>query len=215
MRLRTKVKNQLQALALNQGVQKGRRLWSSEGRKQLQALPMLEHAGRRRDQLLKLLTELDAQILALDVVVRREAEGREEARRLMTHPGVGPQTALGMVLTVGEVNRFTTSKQVASYLGLTPREHSSGGKQRLGHISKQGSSFMRFLLVDGGLTGVRGVDLLQRAYRRLAAKKSRAVAKVMQARRLAVRLYWMLRNGWTYAELARHAGKPGSFRGEQ
>jgi transposase len=215
MRLRTKVKNQLQALALNQGVRKGRRLWSEEGLRQLGELPMLEHAGRRRDQLLKWLTELEAQIAALDVVVRREAEGREEARRLMTHPGVGPQTALGMALTVGEVNRFATSKQLASYLGLTPREHSSGGKQRLGHISKQGSSFMRFLLVEAGQTAVRGDEQLKRAYRRLAARKSRAVAKVMVARRLAVRLYWMLRNQATYAELARHAGKPGSFRGEQ
>ncbi len=96
LRLRTKVKNQLQALALNQGVQKGRRLWSSEYWKQLQDLPMLEHAARRRDQLLKLLTELDRQILALDVVVRREAEGRDGARRLMTHPEVQLQTPLGM-----------------------------------------------------------------------------------------------------------------------
>src|SRR5450755_3216277 len=106
MRMRTKVKNQLQALALNQGVQKGRRLWSIAGLQQLRDLPMMEHTARRRDQLLKLLTELDAQILALDVVVRREATAREDARRLMTHPGVGPQTALGMVLTVGEVSRF-------------------------------------------------------------------------------------------------------------
>lgn len=215
MRMRTKVKNQLQALALNQGVQKGRRLWSEEGLQQLRELPMMEHASRRRDQLLQMLAELNAQILALDVVVRRQAEGREDARRLLTHPGVGPQTALGMVLTIGEVSRFATSQQVASYLGLTPREHSSGGKQRLGHISKQGSSFMRFLLVEAGQTAVRRDDELQRVYRRLAAKKSRAVAKVMVARRLAVRLYWMLRNRWTYTELARHAGKPGSFRGEQ
>jgi transposase len=215
MRIRTKVKNQLQALALNQGVQKGRRLWSIEGMQQLRDLPMMEHTARRRDQLLKLLTELDAQMLALDVVVRREATAREDARRLMTHPGVGPQTALGMVLTVGDVSRFAGSKQLTSYLGLTPREHSSGGKQRLGHISKQGSSFMRFLLVEAGQTAVRGDDELKRAYRRLAAKKGRAVAKVMVARRLAIRLYWMLRNRQTYAELARHAGKPGSFRGEQ
>jgi transposase len=213
MRMRTKVKNQLQALALNQGVQRGRRLWSEEGLQQLRELPMMEHARRRRDQLLQLLAELNAQILALDVVVRREVEGRAEARRLMTHPGVGPQTALGMVLTLGEVGRFARSKQVTSYLGLTPREHSSGGKQRLGHISKQGSSFMRFLLVEAAQTAVRGDDELQRAYRRLAAKKSRGVAKVMVARRLAVRLYWMLRKGWTYTELVRHAGKPGSFRG--
>jgi transposase len=215
MRMRTKVKNQLQSLALNQGLQKGRRLWSEEGLQQLRELAMMEHAGRRRDQLLLTLATLEQQIAALDVVVRREVEAREEARRLLTHPGVGPQTALGMVLTLGEVSRFAGSKQVASYLGLTPREHSSGGKQRLGHISKQGSSFMRFLLVEAGQTAVRGDAELQRAYRRLAAKKSRAVAKVMVARRLAIRLYWMLRNRWTYAELARHAGKPGSFRGEQ
>ena len=111
----------------------------------------------------------------------------------MTHPGVGPQTALGMVLTLGEVSRFASARQVASYLGLTPREHSSGGKQRLGHISKQGSSLMRFLLVEAGQTAVSGDEQLRRAYARLAAKKSRAVAKVMVARRLAVRLYWMLR----------------------
>ena len=121
MRMRTKVKNQLQALAMNQGLQKGRRLWSIEGVRQLRELPMMEHAGRRRDQLLQTMASLDQQIAALDVVVRREAEAREEARRLMTHPGVGPQTALAMVLTLGEVSRFAFSKQVASYPGLTTR----------------------------------------------------------------------------------------------
>jgi transposase len=215
MRARTQVKNQLQSLALNQGMQKGRKLWSAAGREQLSELPMMEHAGRRRDQLLRTVCDLDQQIAELDVLVRRQAEGREDARRLMTHPGVGPQTALGMVLTLGDVSRFESAKKVASYLGLIPGEYSSGNKQRLGHISKQGSPLMRFLLVEAGQTAVRGDARLRRAYARLAAKKSRAVAKVMVARRLAVRLYWMLRNQWTYAELARHAGEPGSFRGAQ
>jgi transposase len=213
MRARTQVKNQLQSLALNQGMQKGKKLWSAAGMQALRELPMMEHAGRRRDQLLRTVCDLDAQIAELDVLVRRQAEGREDARRLMTHPGVGPQTALGMVLTLGEVGRFGSAKQVASYLGLVPSEYSSGKKQRLGHISKQGSSLMRFLLVEAGQTAVRGDEPLRRAYARLAAKKSRAVAKVMVARRLAVRLYWMLRRNWTYAELARHAGEPGSFCG--
>ena len=213
MRARTQVKNQLQSLALNQGMQKGRKLWSEAGMQALRELPMMEHAGRRRDQLLRTVCDLDAQIAELDVLVRRQAEGREDARRLMTHPGVGPQTALGMVLTLGDVSRFECSKQVGSYLGLIPGEYSSGNKQRLGHISKQGSSLMRFLLVEAGQTAVRGDAPLRRAYARLAAKKSRAVAKVMVARRLAVRLYWMLRNQWTYTELARHAGEPGSFCG--
>jgi transposase len=215
MRRRTQVKNQLQALALNQGMQKGRKLWSAAGMQQLRELPMMEHAARRRDALLRTVGELDAQIAELDVLVRRQAEGREDARRLMTHPGVGPQTALAMVLTLGEVGRFENAGKVASYLGLIPGEYSSGNKQRLGHISKQGSSLMRFLLVEAGQTAVRGDEPLRRAYARLAAKKNRAVAKVMVARRLAVRLYWMLRNRWTYAELARHAGKPGSLCGEK
>jgi len=215
MRARTQVKNQLQSLALNQGLQKGRKLWSAAGLQALRELPMMEHAARRRDALLRTLGQLDAQIAELDVLVRRQAEGREDARRLMTHPGVGPQTALGMVLTLGEVGRFESAKKVASYLGLIPGEYSSGNKQRLGHISKQGSSLMRFLLVEAGQTAVRGDEPLRRAYARLAAKKSRAVAKVMVARRLAVRLYWMLRHEWTYAELARHAGEPGSFCGAQ
>ena len=213
MRGRTQVKNQLQSLALNQGMQQGRKLWSEVGREQLRELPMMEHARRRRDDLLRRVEEFDRQIAELDALVRRQAEGREDVRRLMTHPGVGPQTALAMVLTLGEVSRFPSAKQVASYLGLIPGEYSSGNRQRLGHISKQGSSLMRFLLVEAGQTAVRGDERLRRAYARLAAKKGRAVAKVMVARRLAVRLYWMLRNDWTYAELARHAGEPGSSCG--
>lgn len=215
MRARTQVKNQLQSLALNQGLQKGKKLWSEAGRRQLRELPMMEHARRRRDDLLQRVAELDQQIAALDVLVRRQAEGREDARRLMTHPGVGPQTALAMVLTLGDVSRFESAKKVGSYLGLIPGEYSSGNKQRLGHISKQGSSLMRFLLVEAGQAAARNDAQLRRAYVRLAAKKSRAVAKVMVARRLAVRLYWMLRRQWTYAELARHVGEPGSLCGER
>jgi len=213
MRTRTQIKNQLQSLALNQGMQKGRKLWSAAGMEALRELPMMEHAARRRDQLLQRVVELDAQLAELDVLVRRQAEGRKDARRLMTHPGVGPQTALAMVLTIGDVNRFESAGKVASYLGLIPGEYSSGNKQRLGHISKQGSSLMRFLLVEAGQSAVRGDERLRRAYARLAAKKCRAVAKVMVARRLAERLYWMLRRNWTYAELARHAGEPGSSCG--
>ena len=118
-----------------------------------------------------------------------------------------------MVLTIGDVNRFENAGKVASYLGLIPGEYSSGNRQRLGHISKQGSSLMRFLLVEAGQSAVRGDEGLRRAYARLAAKKCRAVAKVMIARRLAERLYWMLRRNWTYVELARHAGEPGSSCG--
>jgi transposase len=214
VRMRTQAKNQLQALMLNQGVQRGRRLWSASGRAALSAVELLPYAARRRAELIANVEELDRQIGELDRLVAAEAEKREAARRLMTHPGVGPNTALMMVLTLGDVGRFENARKVAAYLGLAPTENSSGGKQRLGHISKQGSAFARFLLVEAGQTAAKKNrdEALYRAYVRLAAKKSRAVAKVMVARRLAVRLYWMLRKGWTYAEW-QHAGEPGSSCG--
>jgi transposase len=201
---------------MNQGVQKGKRLWTVAGRQLLADLEMLPHAARRRDELLQWVELLDQQIAGLDVLIAEEVKRRPEAQRLRTHPGVGPQTALATVLTLGEVSRFAHARQVASYLGLVPSEYSSGGKQRLGHISKQGSALLRFLLVEAGQTAVRFDEELKRAYQRMWARKgNRAVAKVMVARRLAVRLYWMLRNQWTYAELVRHAGEPESLCGKR
>lgn len=73
----------------------------------------------------------------------------------MSHPGVGPITALAFVLTLGPWQRFRRAKQVASYFGLIPTERSSGGRQRLGHISKQGSPLLRWLLVEAAQSAVR------------------------------------------------------------
>lgn len=86
-------------------------------------------------------------------------------------------------------------------MGLIPREHSSGGRQRLGAISKQGNTMMRTLLVEAAQNASRYDEELRRDYRRLAARKHTALAKVMVARKLAVRLYWMLRENRPYSPL--------------
>lgn len=198
---RTRTKNQLQAMALSHGVQKKRKLWTKAGRAELEQLPLLPYAAERRKRLLEALDGLEAEIVELDQQVAEEARERPEAVRLMTHPGVGPVTALAMVLTLGPAERFGSAKQVSSYFGLIPSEDSSGGKQRLGKISKQGSSFLRFLLVEAGQTAARYDPQLKRFYRRLAARKNRGIAKVAVARKLATRLYLMLREDWTYAQL--------------
>jgi transposase len=216
VRMRTQVKNQLQALALNQGVQRKRKLWSAAGRKQLEALPLLPWASRRRAELLMLLDQLEASLGELDRAVIEQANARPAVRRLMTHPGVGPITALAFVLTMGPAQRFGRGKQVASYFGLIPSEHSSGGgQQRLGHISKQGNPFLRGLLVEAAQSAVQHEPEMRRQYQRLAQRKCRALAKVAMARKLAVRLYWMLRSDADYAQLIQgsHAGQPGSFCG--
>jgi transposase len=200
---RTQVKNQLHALALSQGVQRKRKLWTQAGRAELEQLELLPYAGERRKQLLASLDRLEQEIAALNQRVEAEVGQRPAAVKLQTHPGVGPVTALAMVLTLGPAERFASAKQVGSYFGLIPSEHSSGGRQKLGRITKQGNSLLRFLLVEAGQSAVRKDVQLGRFYRRLAARKHRALAKVAVARKLATRLYLMLREDWTYAQLCR------------
>jgi transposase len=199
---RTRAKNQLQALALGQGLRKERKLWTGTGRAELEQLVLLPYAAERRKQLLWEVDRLEMEIAGLQQRVEEEVKKRPAAVQLQTHPGVGPVTALAMVLTLGPAERFQSAKQVGSYFGLIPSEWSSGeGGQKLGRITKQGSSFLRFLLVEAGQSAARYDAELGRFYRRLAARKNRGLAKVAVARKLAVRLYWMLREDWNYAQL--------------
>ena len=204
--LRTSVRNQLHALAMGQGVYRKRKLWAAGGRTELAALGLDPWASRRRQELLAILDRLDPSLTELDRAVGKEAEERPAARCLMEQAGVGPVTALMFVLTIGPVERFRSSKQVVSYLGLNPRESSSGGRQRLGSISKQGNSMARFLLVEAAQTAARYDEELRRDYQRLKFRRGTAVAKVAIARKLAVRLYWKLRKLSSPAPPARMQG---------
>jgi len=155
-----------------------------------------------------MLDQLNGSVEELDRAVGEEAQKRADVVRLMTHRGVGPVTALAFVLTLGPVERFRRSKQVVSYLGLNPQEHSSGGRQHLGSISKQGNTMMRYLLVEAAQTASRFHPELRRNYQRLKSRRGSAVAKVAIARKLAVRLYWMLREKADHAQLVRMQGSP-------
>ena len=200
--IRTRVKNGMQHLALNRGFQKQARLWSVRGRAFLKELPLAGWTARRRQDLLELLADLDRQVDELDQSVSAAAQADARARLLMTQPGVGPVTALAFAVTIGDVRRFATSAQLASYVGLIPREHSSGGKQRLGTISKQGNRFLRQLLVEAVQTTNRLDEGFRREYQARCHKKPKGVAKVAAARKLTVRLYWMLKQNVGYPEIA-------------
>jgi len=138
------------------------------------------------------------------------------ALRLMTHPGVGPLTALAFVLIIGTPTRFQRGKQIGTYVGMIPSEDSSAGKQRLGHISKQGNSLLRFLLVEAAQAAARIHPDWRRRYIHLAMRRHKSIAKVAMGRRLAVRLYWMWRNGCGYSqslEFGSYAGQLGTGHG--
>jgi transposase len=200
--IRTRVKNGLQHLAMNRGVQKQSRLWSVRGRAELEKLPLEGWSARRREDLLELMKGLDQQIKELDEAVVQAAREDAKAELLMSQPGVGPITAMAFVLTIGDVSRFEYSGKVTSYLGLIPSEYTSGGKRKLGAISKQGNRFMRQLLVEAAQTACRLDEGFRKQYQARCHHKPKAVAKVAAARRLAVRLYWMLRLNKRYPEIA-------------
>ena len=206
--IRTRVKNGLQHLMLNRGVQKKRQRWTEAGQKALRELPLEGWAGRRRQDLLGLLKSLDGQIGELDQAAKQAAEEHAQARLLMTQPGVGPITSLAFAVTIGDVTRFKRGKQVASYLGLIPREHSSGGRQHLGAISKQGNRFLRMLLVEAVHNVTRLDEGFRKQYKQRCHRMEKGVAKVAAARRLAVRLYWMLRTNTAYPEIVRIESSP-------
>jgi transposase len=200
VRMRVRVKNQLDSMAKNEGLLSSR-VWSPRRRQQIETLPLPGWYALRRKDLFALLDELDNQIRPLDESVRKAAEDNQEAGLLMTHPGVGPIVSLAYVLTIGDWRRFPRGKQVGSYLGLIPAEESSSDKRRLGHISKQGNTLLRWLLVEAASQAQRYDPSWHRQYVRLSMNKHHGVAKVAIAHKLAVRLYWMLRSGQDYKQV--------------
>jgi transposase len=193
VQIRVRIKNGLQHLALNQGLQKKQKLWSKAGQKLLSELNLQGWAAVRRKDSQKLLLELDRQLLLLDKAVEEAAESHPQAKLLLRQAGVGPITSLAFALTIGDVSRFEHSNQVASYLGLIPSEYTSSNRRKLGAITKQGNSFLRMLLVESAQSVIRCDPKFHQEYVHLCRRKPKAVAQVAAARKLAVRLYWMLR----------------------
>lgn len=213
---RTRIMNQLQAVALNEGLRCKKRLWRDAGREQLESFRLAPWASRRRLDLLALLDRLTPTIAELTAAIEQEVKRCPDAQRLQTHPGVGALTALAFVLIIGRADRFECGKQIANYLGLVPLEDSSGQRRRLGHITKQGNSLLRFLLVEAAQVTVRSDPQWRSKYCHMALRRGRKIAKVAMARKLAVRLYWMMRKEWDYEQLRKfgsHAGKPGNRHG--
>lgn len=205
VRIRTMLRNGLQAVALNHRLRLGPRLWTQKGQQGFAALPLTGAEGAQRAHSLSLLVPLAEQITALEQELDRRAAGDARVDRLRTHPGVGLLTALAVVHTLEPVTRFDRARRVAAYCGLDPKEHSSGDTTRFGHISKQGNRLLRFLLVEAAHRAVQPGqdDDLRRFYFHLLVKKSHGVAVVAAARKLVLRLYRMLRDQIDYDEFRR------------
>jgi transposase len=203
VRLRVMTQNGLQAVALSQGLRRGASLWSQAGQQALESLPLADYAATRRQELQEIRGELQRRILELDQRVSEQAQQRAVARRLLSHPGVGPITALATEVFLGDASRFANGKALASYVGMIPSEHSSGKRRRRSALSKQGNPLLRFLWVEAARQAVRRDPRLKQFYRRKLVQKGLGKAVVATARKLGIRLWIMMRDQIDYQEFCK------------
>ena len=107
------------------------------------------------DALARQYVALAAEIGAIDKQIHAWHRSCEESRRLESIPGVGPIVATALVAEVGDWKAFSSGRNLAAWIGLVPKQHSTGGKERLGGISKQGNRYLRWLLVTGAMAVIR------------------------------------------------------------
>jgi transposase len=215
VRMRVRIQNALQAIALSHGLRRGAKLWNQEGQRSLRDLRLPPHTQARRNELMGLYRHLQEKIEVLDRQVAEVAEKRPLSRLLMTHPGVGPITALATEVYLGDATRFPDGKALASYVGMIPAENSSGEKRRLGRLTKQGNAMLRFLWCEAAGHAVRKDVELKRFYSRKLAQKGLGKAKVAAGRKLGIRLWIMLRDQIEYQEFCRRARQCGEAHAER
>jgi transposase len=145
--------------------------------------------------LVELVRDLHRRLAEIDRELGELAREHPAARRLATIPGVGPVTATALVAAIGDIGRFRSGRHLAAYLGLVPQQHSSGGKERLGTISKRGDTYVRTLLAHGARAVVRLLRLQPEPSEgwmgRLLQRRPVNVAVMAQANKTA-RIVWAL-----------------------
>jgi transposase len=203
VKIRTMIKNNLQALAIGSGLTLRSRLLTRSGRSRLLAAQMSPSHSRQREEWLSLLDNLDARIASVVKWLEQQAKDDSKVQLLRTHPGLGLLTSLGLVHTLEPVSRFPNQRKVVAYLGMEPMERSSAEKKRYIGISKAGSRLVRFLLGEAAQTAARDDQELKRFYRRIVARRGKPKALVAVGRKLLIRGYIMLRDNVDYAEFLR------------
>lgn len=213
VKMRTMVVNSLTFLAATRAVSLRGRLQSQRGQARLRAIPLPAPLAEQREEQLQLLSELQARIATVEQWLKSRGAADARVQKLQTHPGIGLLTGLALVATLELLERFANSRKVTAFVGFDPVEDSSGARQRIGSISKQGSRLLRLLLVEAGQVAARHDQELGQVYRRVALRRGHAKAKVAVGRRLLVRAYIMLRDDIDYAEFCRRGVAARSSRG--
>jgi transposase len=212
VKMRTMISNSLQAIAVSCGLSERSRMLSRTAQQRLNCArktPVIKH---QTDDLISLLAQLTDRINRADKWLKQQASTDERVKLLMTHPGVGVLTALGVVHTLEPFGRFSRQRAVVAYVGLEPMERSSAERKRYIGISKAGSRLLRYLMGEAAHVAVRFDPELKQFYERVGKRRGKPKATVAVARKLLIRCWIMLRDNIDYAEFRRRGVEAGLAR---
>jgi len=202
VKIQTGIKNKIHTiLAKNNLSHDYTDLFGKAGMAFLHSLPLPENYKIALEGYLFVLETVRHEIGGASKRVQQLAEDDQDSRLLMTIPGVGYYSALLIKSEIGDVKRFPSAKQLCSYAGLVPSTHASGNVCYHGHITKQGSRWLRWILIEAAIHAVKRPGALRRFYFRVERKKGGQIAKVATARKLLEWIYHILKDGKSFQEV--------------
>lgn len=202
VKIQTMVKNKIHSVLWKEGISTD--LSDLFGKTGMEALRTLELKTQHRFALnnyLKLLEVLRDCIADTEIYINHQAENLPQVKMLTKIPGIGIYSALLIYAEIGDISRFKNHQKLCSYAGLTASVYQSGEKTRYGHITKQGSKWIRYILLETISRHVWRIKSLYGFYTKLHLKKGSSVAKVASARKLLVYMYIMLTHNVAYEKL--------------
>jgi len=191
VRLRTLLRNRIHAVLADHGHGRPQGCWSGPGREWLASLELPAVSREVIDDGLALIDALQLPIDRLDWQVRQRARSEPAVKALTQLPGVGVFTALVLLAEIGDITRFGSARKLAAWAGLTPTVRGSDRTVRHGHISKQGSVWVRWVLCEAAQTAKRHPDFAA-TYQAIARRRGSKIATTAIARKLLTRAYHLL-----------------------
>jgi len=201
VRQRTRLKNQLHAVLHQQGLRSpATDLFGQRGRLWLREVKLPQQARESVAVCLRMIDRYTEEIQKQNLQLSERSKQDERAQWLMTIPGIGECSAMMLLAEIGDLGRFGNKEALCSYAGLVPRVRESAGKAARGGITRQGSPWLRWIMVEAAQVATRCCPAAKRYYERLLRKKHKHVARVALARKLLIAVYALLHDGVAFAE---------------
>jgi len=196
VRFRAQIKNKIHAILSKNGIAFCYSdLFGKAGMAFLKQIKLRESYRLSIDGYLAIIEQINIQISDVSKEIDQIAKIDDKAQLLMSIPGIGAYSALLILSEIGDISRFPRENNLVSYAGIAPSVRSSGGKTHYGHITKQGSRWLRWILIQATPHVVVSSPDYKRLYNKLVAKKGKGTAKVAIARKVLIAIYYMLQRG--------------------